>query len=109
MTRANRHFTDGNIWHIVHRCYKREFLLKFKRDRDRWKHWLFEAKKRYGLNVPNYTITSNHFHLLVEDSAHQPIANITQLITGLNGQNRRSDLWTILVLSLIPCRFQHGY
>ena len=45
MTRANRYFTAGNIWHVVHRCHKKEFLLKFKRDRDRWKHWLFEAKK----------------------------------------------------------------
>jgi hypothetical protein len=23
-----------------------EFLLKFEKDRMRWRHWLFEAKKR---------------------------------------------------------------
>ena len=86
MTRANRYFTSGNIWHIVHRCHKKEFLLKFKRDRDRWKHWLFEARKRFGLSILNYTITSNHIHLLVEDSSHQSIAKSMQLIAGRTAQ-----------------------
>jgi hypothetical protein len=38
------------------RCHKKEFLLKFAKDRRRWMHWLFEAKKRYGLSVLNYMI-----------------------------------------------------
>ena len=41
------------------RCHKREFLLKFARDRRRWLHWLFEAKKRYGLRILDYIVTSN--------------------------------------------------
>jgi len=28
------------------------------RDRRRWLQWLFEAKKRYGLSVCNYILTS---------------------------------------------------
>ncbi len=60
MARANRHFLPGHVWHITHRCHKKEFLLKFSRDRQRWMAWLFEAKKRYGLDVLNYTVTSNH-------------------------------------------------
>ena len=60
MARANRHYLPGNlIWHITHRCHKREFLLKFVRDRRTWLRWLFEAKKRYGLCVLNYMVTSN--------------------------------------------------
>jgi hypothetical protein len=31
-----------------------EFLLKFSKDRDCWMDWLFEAKKRFGLQVFNY-------------------------------------------------------
>ena len=67
MPRANRHFLPGHIWHITHRCHKKEFLLKFARDRACWIHWLFEARKRYGLQVLNYMVTSNHVHLLVKD------------------------------------------
>ncbi len=33
MARANRHFLSGYVWHITQRCHKREFLLKFARDR----------------------------------------------------------------------------
>lgn len=46
-------------WHITHRCHKREFLLKFSKDRRRWLQWLSEAKKRYGLKILNYAVTSN--------------------------------------------------
>ncbi len=93
MTRGNRHNTAGNIWHRVHRRHKKEFLLKFKRDRDLLKHWLFEAKKRFGLNVLNYTITSNHIHLLVEGNSQQSIANSMQLVAGRTAQefNRRKN------------------
>jgi len=48
MARAKRHFLPGHVWHITHRCHKKEFLLKFARDRRGWLQWLFEAKKRYG-------------------------------------------------------------
>jgi len=93
MTRANRYFSAGNIWHIVHRCHKKEFLLKFKRDRDRWQYWLFEAKKRFGLTIFNYTTTSNHIHLMVEDTTEQVIAKSMQLIAGRTAQefNRRKN------------------
>jgi REP element-mobilizing transposase RayT len=68
MARANRHYIPGYIWHITHRCHKKEFLLKFARERQRWISWLFEAKKRFGLSALNYAVTSNHIHLLVLDT-----------------------------------------
>lgn len=51
MPRANRHYLPGYVWPITHRWDKKEFLLKFARDRRRWLVWLFEAKKRFGLSV----------------------------------------------------------
>ena len=55
MARAKRHYLPGHVWHITHRCHKREFLLKFPRDRRRWIQWLYQAKKRYsGLSVLYY-------------------------------------------------------
>ena len=59
MARAKRHYIPGQIWHLTHRCHKGEFLLKFAKDRLRWLHWLYEARKRFGLTILNYTITSN--------------------------------------------------
>ena len=48
MPRANRYFLPDHVWHITHRCHKKEFLLKFAKDRKRWLHWLFEARKRFA-------------------------------------------------------------
>lgn len=92
MARANRHFVPGHVWHLTHRCHKREFLLKFSKDRLRWMQWLFEAKKRYGLVVLDYTVTSNHIHLIVHGKdGCETIPKSIQLIAGRTGQayNRR--------------------
>ena len=86
MARANRYFLPGNVWHITHRCHKQEFLLKFERDRKRWRYWLYQARKRYGLSVLNYICTSNHIHLLVRDTGNNTIARSMQLIAGRTGQ-----------------------
>ncbi len=32
MPRANRHHLPGCIWHLTHRCHRREFLLTFARE-----------------------------------------------------------------------------
>jgi putative transposase len=86
MPRANRHFLPGYVWHITHRCHQRKFLLKFARDRRRYLHWVFEAKKRFDLSVLNYMLTSNHIHLLVKDTGANVIAQSMQLIAGRTAQ-----------------------
>ncbi len=67
MARAKRHYIPSCIRHITHRCHKREFLLGFAKDRHRYLQWLDQARKRYGLTILNYMITSNHIHILVAD------------------------------------------
>ena len=87
MPRGNRYFIPGMIWHITHRCHKKEFLLKFARDRSRWLRWLYEAKKRFGLSILNYTVTSNHIHLLIQDTGHRDtLPKSIQLIAGRTAQ-----------------------
>ena len=100
MARAKRHYIPGQIWHITHRCHKREFLLKFAKDRRRWLQWLYESRKRYGLVILNYTVTSNHIHLLVSDDAgRNTIPDSIKLIAGRTGQefnrrkNRKGAFW----------------
>lgn len=64
MPRANRSFLPGHIWHVTQRCHKKEFLLKFRKDKRLWMSWALEAKARFGLTILNFMITSNHIHLL---------------------------------------------
>lgn len=87
MARAKRDYIPGQIWHITHRCHKREFLLKFAKDRRRWLLRLFEARKRYVLIILNHTVMSNHIHLLVADDAdRKTIPDSIKLAAGRTGQ-----------------------
>jgi REP element-mobilizing transposase RayT len=82
------------VCHITHRCHNKEFLLKFARDRRLWLQWLFEARKRHGLSVLNYMVTSNHIHLLVRDNGERDVIPASiQLIAGrmAQGYNNRKD------------------
>jgi putative transposase len=86
MARANRHFIPGCIWHITHRCHKKEFLLKFAHDRHRFVSWLREARKRFGIQILHYTATSNH--LLVKDTGDaKSIPSAVQLVAGRSARN----------------------
>jgi len=100
MARANRHYIPGCVWHITHRCHKKEFLLRFARDRQRWLQWLFEGRKRFGTCILNYAVTSNHIHLLIKDGREgEVIPQTIQLIAGRTGQeynrrkNRKGAFW----------------
>jgi putative transposase len=41
MPRGNRHRLAGYVWHITERCHRKQFLLKFARDRRNWIRWLY--------------------------------------------------------------------
>jgi putative transposase len=100
MPRAKRFYIPGCVWHITHRCHKKEFLLKFVRDRNRWLDLLFSTKQKYGFEVLNYIVTSNHIHLLVSDNGNRDtIPKSMQLVAGQTGQEynirkkRRGAYW----------------
>jgi putative transposase len=99
MPRAHRFYVPGLIWHITHRCHDRKFLLRFEQDQRRWRYWLFEARRRFGLCVLNYIVTSNHIHLLVKDRTRKEIPQSLQLVAGRVAQEynqrkgRRGAFW----------------
>ncbi len=86
MPRASRHYLPKHVWHITHRCHKKEFLLKFACDRRRWMYWLYEARRRFRLCVLNYMVTSNHVHLLVRDRGESEVSKSIQLVAGRTAQ-----------------------
>lgn len=94
MHRAKLFFYPGVVWHLTQRCHNRSFLLKFHKDKKCWMKWLFKAKRSYGLHVLNYTVTSNHIHLLVfADERRWVIPRSMQLLAGRTGweYNRRKN------------------
>lgn len=87
MPRANRCFLPGYTWHITHRCHKKEYLLKFAYTRQRYTYWLLQASRRFDVEILNYTITSNHVHLIVRGGGgDRGIPGLMQLVAGRTGQ-----------------------
>ena len=62
-------------------------MLKFARDRRRWLQWLGEAKKRFGVSILNYAVSSNHNHLILrDDKGEEVIPRTIQLVAGRTGR-----------------------
>ena len=113
MPRANRFFLPGTAWHITHRCHNREFLLRFEKDRRRWKYWLFQAKKRHGLSILNYIATSNHVHILVFASQGCSVSSGLQLVASRTAQeynkrkHRKGAFWEDRFFATAICTDEH--
>ena len=54
MPRASRYMVEGYTYHLTHRCHDRQFLLKFKQERDAYREWLRIGVQRYGVSVFGY-------------------------------------------------------
>ena len=75
-------------------------MLKFAQTRKRYIHWLYQARKRFGVEILNYAITSNHIHLVVRDGGGgNDIPAMIQLVAGRTAQeyntrkNRKGAFW----------------
>ncbi|MHC1764682.1 MAG: response regulator [Verrucomicrobiia bacterium] len=45
LPRANRYVLPGHVYHLIHRCHDRRFLLRFATDRNGYKPRLREARE----------------------------------------------------------------
>jgi len=82
MPRANRYAVAGAAYHLTHRCHDREFLLRFACDRTRYREILREELSGSAVALLNYTVTSNHVHLLVGEAGPGPVARLMQAVQG---------------------------
>jgi putative transposase len=90
MPRSNRYILPGRIYHITHRCHNRDWLLKFKKDREAYRNWLRDGVSRYKLSILGYCITSNHIHLMLYAWTTQAVSQFMQLVQGSFAQEYNS-------------------
>lgn len=93
MPRASRYLLPGYSYHLTHRCHDRRFLLRFARDRDVYRKWLWTAIRRHQVPVYNYCITSNHVHVVVHVENVEDVSKLMHLPSGAYAQqlNRRKS------------------
>ena len=66
------------VWHITYRCHRWDYSFKFAKDHSRWMALLFETKRHHRLSILDFTITSNHIHLV---------------LTSVKNRNSKSKAW----------------
>ena len=72
---SKRRFShNDHSYHITHRCHNRGYFLKFRQDRDNYIRRLWEARRRYSVDLHNFIVTCDHVHLLLsaEDGSAIP-------------------------------------
>ena len=86
MPRKKRSYERGGCYHITHRCHGRQYLFRFAKYRDFYVRQLFQGVRRYGLDVLDYIVTSNHVHLLVYAHDGPEISETLRYVHGRIGQ-----------------------
>ncbi|MBN2507432.1 MAG: transposase [Verrucomicrobia bacterium] len=86
------------MYHLTHRCHDRQFLLKFARDRDAYRRKLWQGVGEFDLSLLDYSVTSNHVHLLACAENTEQISRFIQRVDGefaqiYNRRNHRSGAY----------------
>jgi putative transposase len=93
MGRAHPLTVDGGIFLLTHRCRDRRFLLRFACDRHAYRAKLREYLKALKISLPDYCLTSNHVHLLVEAQERVEASRFMRQAAGgfARAYNKRKD------------------
>ena len=66
MARALRIEYEGAFYHVTSRGNERKKIFTTRRDYEKFKEYVSEAKKRFGFVLHCYVLMSNHYHMLIE-------------------------------------------
>ena len=82
MPRTTRWILPGRVYHRTHRCHNREFLLRFAVHRDAYRERLRQAVNEFDLSLLDYSVTSNHVHLLPFAEEEPQISGFVKKVDG---------------------------
>ncbi len=81
MARPLRIEYEGAIYHVTARGNERSKIFFTKRDYQRFRDYITEAKSKFGFKLHSYVLMTNHYHLIIET----PHGNLGKIMHYLNG------------------------
>lgn len=81
MARALRIEYEGAVYHVTARGNERRKIFFNKKDYEKFKEYLTEAKEKYQFQQYAYVLMTNHYHLIIET----PEQNLSKIMHYLNG------------------------
>jgi len=80
MARPLRVQFEGAVYHVTARGNERRKIFFSKRDYERFKEYIAEAKEKYKFILHGYVLMMNHYHLLMET----PEKNLSKIMHHIN-------------------------
>lgn len=80
MARPLRIEYEGAVYHVTVRGNERRKIFFSRRDYEKFKEYLVEAKEKYRFHVHAYVLMTNHYHLIIET----PEKNLSKIMHYLN-------------------------
>lgn len=80
MARALRIEYEGAVYHVTARGNERRKIFFSRKDYEKFKEYLAEAKEKYRYLLHAYVLMTNHYHLIIET----PEKNLSKIMHYLN-------------------------
>jgi REP element-mobilizing transposase RayT len=80
MARPLRIEYEGAVYHVTARGSERGKIFFSKKDYEKFKEYLAEAREKYGFILHSYVLMTNHYHLLIET----PEKNLSRIMHHIN-------------------------
>lgn len=80
MPRVARKCPPGYPVHVIQRGNNRQVCFASDADLKAYAHWLFEASKKYGVDIHAWVFMTNHVHLLVTPSSETALSQAMQYL-----------------------------
>jgi REP element-mobilizing transposase RayT len=80
MARPIRIEFEGAVYHVASRGNERRKIFFSKKDYDKFKEYVGEAKEKYRFILHGYVLMTNHYHLLIET----PEKNLSKIMHHIN-------------------------
>lgn len=80
MARPIRIEFEGAVYHVTSRGNERRKIFYSKKDYEKFKEYVGEAKEKYRFILHGYVLMTNHYHLLIET----PEKNLSKIMHHIN-------------------------
>ncbi len=80
MARPLRIEYEGAIYHVTARGSERGKIFFSKRDYEKFKEYLAEAREKHGFILHSYVLMTNHYHMIIET----PEKNLSRIMHHIN-------------------------
>ena len=111
--RTKRKLQDNAVYHVIARSNRQEFILEHDDIKELFLVILIAAKKKYKFKLINFSIMSNHVHIMIKPQKIEDLSKIMQWILSVFAvrfnkiHGYHGHVWYDRFKSLIAETFKH--